>query len=184
MNISQPAHQMFCFCAPGELLRQPVDAVSGDTLGAEAFPDALLSTPPSANSPTSSATTSTTTAAAADSASLNTLVPGNLKQLQVLVNTVLSSCKSPNATTCSFSYSAAATPSVSAVSPESLAAGGVLTVEGAGFDAGEKLANRVWLGGAPCVVMAATASSIRCRIALNTTAGWHEVGANQQAALL
>eukprot|EP00775_Hariotina_reticulata_P007195 gene7195-7409_t len=126
---------------PGELLRQPVDAVTANTVGAEVFPAKLPAPPTTSTSPSSGTATSTSTAAA--SALTGSLVPGRLKQVQVLANTVLSSCKSPDATACAFSYSAAATPSVNAVSPESLTAGGVLTIEGSGFAAAEKMANRV-----------------------------------------
>jgi Flp pilus assembly protein TadG len=113
------------------------------------------------------------------------------------VNGVVSSCSaaadltgssSRDGRACGFIYSAAATPVVTAVTPAALTAGETLSITGSGFvagnasagnaSAGNASANRVWLGGAPCAVTAASNTTLQCVTADNTTAGVHEVGAS------
>lgn len=153
-RLTEGSTDFFWGPIPGELLRQPLDAVTAKAVGADAFP---------ASSTVAGFNGSTGTAA--------------LQLLDVVVNSVVSACipAAGDMRDCDFSYSAAVTPTVSAVNPAALTAGQSLTISGSGFVAGNITAIRVWVGGGPCSVMAATVGELQCTTADNTTAGEHEV---------
>jgi hypothetical protein len=168
-RLTQGSTDFFYGPIPGEFLRLPLDAPTATPVGADAFPANL------------------TSAAAAASNSSSESTSEVLQLLDVVVNGVVSACGAAavlqpggsaaaiTARSCAFSYSAAATPTVTAVSPAALIAGESLSISGSGFKTGNASANRVWLGGAPCTVASASHTQLLCVTADNTTAGEHEV---------
>ncbi len=101
--------------------------------------------------------------------------------VRVTINGVPSSCASGLGAGCDFTYASGISPSIATVNPTTVNFGAAasldLVITGTGFGA-TAAANTVTVGGAPCVVSAASTTSITCTLqAVGTPSGSRTVRA-------
>ncbi|XP_038045747.1 fibrocystin-L-like [Patiria miniata] len=97
-------------------------------------------------------------------------LPFEKPQVEVIVNTIPSSCSGGQ---CTFEFSEASTPTVQTSSPASGTDGTALILTGSGFSTTQEL-NVVTIGGVGCDVTSASDTSISCSVG-QAAAGTHEV---------